>query len=122
MFIRYITVLLIVSSGILAQAQECPEASLLITSEFKQHISSENIQLLDVRTETEYSSGHIEGAVLANVMNKSQFRETIENLDKNRPIYIYCRSGSRSITAAQLLCKSGFNQVYDLKGGYLTWL
>lgn len=102
-------------------AQNCHSATLLETPEFKQHISSENIQLLDVRTGMEYSSGHIEGAVLANVMNKSRFQETIKTLDKDKPVYIYCRSGSRSKTAAQLLCESGFNQVYDLKGGFLTW-
>jgi rhodanese-related sulfurtransferase len=103
-------------------SQNCNSAKLLETLEFKQHIGSENIQLLDVRTGTEYSTGHIEGAVLANVLNKSRFLETIKTLDKNKPVYIYCRSGSRSKTAAQLLCESGFNLVYDLKGGYLTWL
>lgn len=102
-------------------AQKCNSATLLETPEFKQHINSEQIQLLDVRTGMEYSSGHIEGAVLANVMNKSRFLETIKTLDKNKPVYIYCRSGSRSKTAAQLLCESGFEKVYDLKGGFLTW-
>lgn len=102
-------------------AQNCNSATLLETLEFKQHINSEQIQLLDVRTLIEYSSGHIEGAVLSNVMNKSRFLETIKTLDKDKPVYIYCRSGSRSKTAAQLLCESGFEKVYDLKGGYLTW-
>jgi rhodanese-related sulfurtransferase len=111
---------LLVPYGIIAQ--NCNSPQLLENKEFKQHIFSKNIQLLDVRTKAEYASGHIEGAVLADIMNKSLFLETIKTLDKNRPVYIYCRSGSRSKSASKLLCDSGFNQIYDLKGGYLTWL
>lgn len=107
--------------SLVSYTQNCPDTSLLTAAEFKQHISSEHIQLLDVRTKTEYFSGHIEDAVLADVLDNNQFLETIKTLDKDRPVYIYCRSGSRSKTAARLLCESGFNQVFDLKGGYLTW-
>jgi rhodanese-related sulfurtransferase len=116
----FILILLSIPSGL--TAQNCNSATLLETPEFKKQINSERIQLLDVRTPAEYQSGHIEGAFLVNVLNKLQFIETIKKLDKNKPVYIYCRSGSRSKTAAQLLCESGFNLVYDLKGGYLTWL
>lgn len=78
--------------------------------------------MLDVRTSREYHLGHIEGAILAVVSNNQGFVSKLSALDKNSPVYIYCRSGFRSKTAAQLLCESGFNLVYDLKGGYLTWL
>lgn len=107
--------------SLVSYTQNCPDASLLTAAEFKQHISSEHIQLLDVRTKTEYTSGHIEGAVSADVLNSQEFLSKISEFDKSQPIYIYCRSGNRSKKAAQLLCESGFKKVYDLMGGYLTW-
>ena len=102
-------------------SQDCNRADLLNASEFKQQISENEIQLLDVRTSNEFNSGHIEGAVSADVLNSQNFLSKISEFDKSQPIYIYCRSGNRSKKAAQLLCESGFKKVYDLKGGYLTW-
>lgn len=102
-------------------AQNCLKADLLNTTDFKEQISKVDIQLLDVRTTNEFKSGHIEAAISADVLISQEFLKKISDLDKDRPVYIYCRSGSRSKKAAQLLCESGFKKVYDLKGGYLTW-
>jgi len=102
-------------------AQLCSEAVLLDTSDFKEHIQKNDKQVLDVRTASEYHLGHIQGAIIADVSNNQAFLTKLSALDKNSPVYIYCRSGSRSKTAARLLCESGFKQVYDLRGGYLTW-
>ena len=102
-------------------AQNCLKADLLNTTDFKEHIQKNDKQVLDVRTSREYNLGHIEGAILADVSNNKEFLSKLSALDKNSPVYIYCRSGSRSKTAARLLCESGFIHVYDLRGGYLTW-
>ena len=42
-------------------------------------------------------------------------------LDKEKPVYLYCRSGKRSASAAEKLKEAGFTEVYNLKGGILAW-
>ena len=76
--------------------------------------------LLDVRRASEYAQGHIPGAALLDVTNEPEFLKGIESLDKDKTIYIYCRSGRRSRIAAKHLINKGFN-VVDLKGGYSAW-
>ena len=76
--------------------------------------------LLDVRRASEYAEGHIPGATLLDVTNEPEFLKGIESLDKEKTMYIYCRSGRRSRIAAKHLIDNGFN-VVDLKGGYSAW-
>lgn len=89
-------------------------------ADFKEAISHKNIQLVDVRTPSEYKSGHIKGAKNIDVFS-SQFKEKIKLLDKSKPTYLYCRSGKRSQTALKTMLNQGFENIYDLKGGYMTW-
>jgi rhodanese-related sulfurtransferase len=42
-------------------------------------------------------------------------------LNKNKPVYVYCRSGARSQRAARKLVEMGFLKIYDLEGGYMSW-
>ena len=42
-------------------------------------------------------------------------------MDKDKPVYLYCRSGARSQKAARKLIDMGFEKVYDLKGGFMRW-
>ena len=76
--------------------------------------------LLDVRRADEYAEGHIPGAKNLDVTNEAEFLKGVDKLDKDNTIYIYCRSGRRSRTAAKHLVDRGFN-VVDLKGGYSAW-
>ncbi len=75
--------------------------------------------LIDVRTEEEFKSGHIEGALLLPI-DQLQARLSELPQDKATPLVVYCRSGNRSATAAQILLQAGFSQVYDL-GGIIDW-
>lgn len=78
-----------------------------------------DIVLLDVRTKEEYETGHIKDSILipVDVLEK----EAIESLkDKEATIFIYCRSGNRSKTAANVLINMGYKNVYDL-GGINNW-
>ncbi|SHJ99823.1 Rhodanese-related sulfurtransferase [Hathewaya proteolytica DSM 3090] len=74
-----------------------------------------DIIILDVRTEPEYESGHIKGAVLLPLDEISKRAQEVLK-DKNKKILIYCRSGSRSNRAAKLLVDMGYNNVYDFGG------
>lgn len=88
-------------------------------TEFTQTIADKQIQLIDARTPDEFKSGHIPGAKNINVQ-ASDFDQKIEQLDKNRPVAVYCRSGARSKMAANKLAAKGF-KVYELKGGFMNW-
>ncbi len=95
--------------------------SRLNTPDFKKSISDKKVQLIDVRTPMEFLSGHIKKAKNIDYYNKSKFYTEIEKLNKNKPVYLYCRSGIRSYNAAKKLDKLGFTEIYDLKGGFLRW-
>lgn len=79
-----------------------------------------NAQILDVRTEEEFSSGHLPGALNINIMGYD-FEEQIEELDRHRPYYVYCRSGGRSSSAVKMMKNKGFDEVYNMVGGILAW-
>jgi rhodanese-related sulfurtransferase/rubrerythrin len=74
--------------------------------------------LLDVRQPEEYEVGHIPGAMLI-PLGELEIRK--DELDPNRKIITYCRSGRRSMAAAIALCGLGFESVYHLDGGILAW-
>ena len=79
-----------------------------------------NPQLVDVRTPKEYAEGYLPGAILMNVRDAS-FDSMIRQLDKNRPVFVYCRLGKRSMEAANILEKNKFKIVYNLEGGIVSW-
>jgi rhodanese-related sulfurtransferase len=76
--------------------------------------------IIDVRTPEEYAEGHIQGALNINVKSES-FVTEIENLSKSDTLLVYCRSGRRSLYAAQVMVSFGFQKIYDLEGGFLNW-
>ena len=49
------------------------------------------------------------------------FREKIQELDRDKPVYLYCRSGNRSGKASKIMDELGFKEIVDLKGGYKAW-
>lgn len=102
------------------QSQKDERIKVVSKAEFKTMINGENIQLIDVRTPKEYKDGFIKGAKNINV-NDTAFESEIQKLDKSKPVYIYCRSGARSQTAAKKMIEMGFSEVVDLQGGYMNW-
>ena len=100
--------------------QETEHFKLLNSAQYEQVISENEVTIIDVRTPGEYQSGHIKNAQNINVQS-GDFKEKMENFDREKPIYIYCRSGSRSANAGRILEEMGFKEIYDLKGGILSW-
>ncbi len=77
-------------------------------------------QLVDVRTEAEFGVSHLKNA--QNIcVTLDNFEERVKGLDKNKPVYVYCKSGGRSAKAAKILTDIGFTKVYDLQGGITNW-
>lgn len=76
--------------------------------------------LIDVRTPEEYQEETIPSAININVENDS-FRSEVEKIDKNTPLIIFCKSGGRSETAAEILNNLGFTNVKEIEGGFEAW-
>lgn len=75
--------------------------------------------VLDVRTPEEYASGHVPGAV--NIPH-DQVASRLEEVPKERPVVLYCRSGRRSGLAAEVLSGSGYQRVQLLEGDMPAWI
>lgn len=83
-------------------------------------IISADIQIVDVRTEAEYKAGHIQNAKLIDIQG-SEFLKKIENLNKEKPLLIYCAVGGRSARAVGKISDLGFEKIYEYKGGMKDW-
>jgi rhodanese-related sulfurtransferase len=80
-----------------------------------------NAVILDVRTEDEFSEGIIPGAINIDIYKGQGFIYAIEELDKSRNYYVYCRSGGRSGQACSIMNQLGFENAYNLLGGIMNW-
>jgi thioredoxin 1 len=87
---------------------------------FAELIASNEGIILDVRTLQEYKQGHIENSTLIST-NDPKFVEKVKLLQKDKPLYIYCLTGSRSRAVANYLSKNGYSKVYNLTHGILEW-
>jgi rhodanese-related sulfurtransferase len=88
---------------------------------FEKGIAGKEVQILDVRTQTEYNNGHLKNAFLADWTQPEIFEERIKSLEKDKPVYTYCLSGARSSAAAARLKEAGFTKVYNMEGGMSAW-
>lgn len=83
-------------------------------------LSSNGLQVLDVREDDEYEEGHI--AVAKNLSFKLiPTRLDYLDLSKEKPLAITCATGKRSSTAASLLLREGFEELYNVTGGMEAW-
>ena len=87
----------------------------------KLHDESEESVIIDVRTDDEFSTGYISGAVNIDFYMGNEFISKIEKLDKSKSYFIYCKSGARSGQTCELMKQKGFKKVYNLEGGILGW-
>ncbi|WP_089663273.1 rhodanese-like domain-containing protein [Christiangramia echinicola] len=102
--------------GVKAQADNVIE--LLSPAEFISCTNHDDVQFIDVRTQKEFAAGVINNPINLDYYQQKTFLEGLKDLDKNRPVYVYCQAGGRSAKAAKILKKNGFQKVYDLHGGY----
>lgn len=83
--------------------------------------NNEAFTLLDVRTPAELQAdGYLENSININ-FNDADFAAQISHLDKDIPLFVYCRSGGRSGKSCAILSDLGFKEVYDLDGGIIQW-
>ncbi len=96
------------------------EIKVMNTKEFIRIMESgeiDNYTLVDVRTEEEYNEVSIPGSILKPVQQISGV-EDLEEFDKSKPVIVHCRSGARSMIAASIFRRAGF-EVHNLDEGIL---
>tara|TARA_B100000242_G_C43052916_1_gene492049 strand:+ start:475 stop:792 length:318 start_codon:yes stop_codon:yes gene_type:complete len=87
----------------------------------KQKESNTKNICLDVRTVEEYTDGNIKDSINIDFYKSIDFMKFLDKLDKDDNYYVYCRSGKRSEASCQIMKEIGFNNVYNLEGGFLAW-
>jgi rhodanese-related sulfurtransferase len=81
----------------------------------------ENAFILDVRAEEELEEGYIPNAKNIDIYLGQGFIDELEKLDKTKNYYVYCRSGNRSGQACAIMNSIGFENAYNLAGGFMNW-
>ncbi|MFO7819514.1 MAG: rhodanese-like domain-containing protein, partial [Halanaerobacter sp.] len=72
--------------------------------------------IIDVREEDEYANGHLKNAVNIPL---SQLRDRVDEIPKDEPVYLHCRSGQRSYNAIMALQDKGYDNLYNISGSFL---
>jgi NADPH-dependent 2,4-dienoyl-CoA reductase/sulfur reductase-like enzyme/rhodanese-related sulfurtransferase len=72
--------------------------------------------IIDVREPNEYALGHIINAVN---IPMSEFRQRLEEIPTDRPVYVHCRSAQRSYNVSRALGQLGFDNIYNISGSYM---
>jgi rhodanese-related sulfurtransferase len=94
----------------------------LLQNDWAEQLSNDsNAVILDVRTEDEWSEGIIPNALMINIYEGQGFIYKVDELDKNRNYYVYCKAGGRSAQACSIMNQLGFKNTYNLVGGFSQW-
>ncbi len=104
-------------------AQEAKTTETFTLDAFAQKLSqSTNPQILDVRSPAEFKENHLKGAVNFYAPDDDTFAKGIENLKKDKPVFVYSINNGRSTTISKKLREAGFKEVYPLPGGLAHWI
>jgi rhodanese-related sulfurtransferase len=76
--------------------------------------------IIDVRTQEEYNSGYIKGAINIDFYSED-FRTELDALDRDKVYLIYCHTARRSSGARDMMAELGFKEVYNMSGGIVVW-
>jgi rhodanese-related sulfurtransferase len=88
---------------------------------WSQFLNDEHGIIIDVRTEDEYESGKIPGSLNIDIYKGQGFIYRVEELDKAKNFYVYCAAGVRSANACGVMQQLGFENVFNLVGGFSNW-
>ena len=112
--------LLVTLSLLRCKSYSQDNATQLEPQAFKDSIAKNDVQIIDVRTRIEFRENHIEKAINVNFFSK-KFEDSIRLLDREVPVFVYCRSGRRSGKSITVFKNLGFEKIYELEGGILNW-
>lgn len=120
-FVQKSVLLLLIFQFMACDSQQKATVEKLEKEAFSEAVIDKDVQLIDVRTASEYEAGHIGNAINYDIIDGDTFLKQIATLNKEEPVYLYCKMGGRSSRAAELLKKEGFTKIYDYSGGYNDW-
>lgn len=80
-----------------------------------------NAVVIDVRTEEEFAEGILPNAINLDIYKGQGFIYKVEELDKTKNYYVYCKAGGRSQQACTLMNQMGIENAYNLTGGIMNW-
>ncbi len=86
----------------------------------KKHKNDSNLTILDIRPQNEFEIEHIHGAINLDY-DGHEFRKKVKKYDNQKNYLIYCRSGVRGEYFMGIMKELGFNQVYNILGGFVGW-
>lgn len=81
----------------------------------------DNAVVLDVRTADECLEGVIPNAINIDIYKGQGFIYQVDELDKSKNYYVYCKAGGRSAQACNIMNQMGFATTYNLMGGFSEW-
>ncbi len=84
-------------------------------------VKDENAVVLDVRTQEEVEEGVIPNAQHLDIYDTAGFMSGVQEMDKTKSYYVYCRSGSRSQQACLIMNQIGIANTYNLMTGFSKW-
>jgi rhodanese-related sulfurtransferase len=89
-----------------------------LTPDAAEALRESGAQFIDVRETYEHEAGHVAGA---RHIEPNELPTQAATIEKDKPVVVYCRSGSRADPVADALSASGY-QAYNLEGGFVAWL
>ena len=119
-YLKFVCALLGMLTFFNCEKNQSQAIELITPAEMKEISKIEGIQLVDVRTPDEYKEGHLPNALNIDFLD-ANFESNIQQLDKTRPVIVYCQRGSRSAKCASRLIANGFVKIYDLDHGFSKW-
>jgi rhodanese-related sulfurtransferase len=112
-------VALVVAAVAFAVPRPAPSAALTTVGVHDMRAAlAEGALVLDVREPYEFDEGHVAGVVLVPLATVAA---RAGDFDANAPVYVFCRSGNRSLVAAQTLVDAGYRDVRNVDGGMIAW-
>lgn len=94
----------------------------LSQQEWQEQLSNDdNAIIIDVRTQDEVDEGYIPNAKHIDIFLGQGFMDEVKKLDPSKNYYVYCRSGGRSAQACAVMNSLGYDNTYNLVGGFSEW-
>ena len=120
--VRFSIVLLLAGASLAACGSTTDTVSELVPPTIAADVLTDQVDVvvLDVRTPEEFAEARIAGAINVDYY-AADFRDQVDQLDKDVTYVLYCRSGNRSEDANRIMRELGFAEVYEVDGGIVAW-
>ena len=100
------------------QSRASTDIKQITVADAKPAVEAKDVQFIDVRTVGEYTVGH---AVKAANFPLDLLEQDLAKLDKDKPVYVICQTGSRSQKGSEILQRAGFKNIHNINGGTSAW-